>query len=105
LLDPTADDALRPFRANPGDFAPPARLLLDDVEHGIAEGAHQLLRVDRPDAADHAGAEILLNPFGRRGTIAFRNASLNWTPWVRSLTQVPLAWTNCGRLSPRDRGR
>src|SRR5271167_3815416 len=40
--------------------------LLDDVEHGIAEGAHQLLCVDRPDAADHPGAQILRDPFGRR---------------------------------------
>src|SRR5712692_2859506 len=30
LLGPTANDALRPFRANTGDFAPPPRLLLDD---------------------------------------------------------------------------
>jgi hypothetical protein len=40
--------------------------LLDDFEHGIAKGAHQLLGVDRPDAADHPRAEILLDPFDRR---------------------------------------
>jgi hypothetical protein len=40
--------------------------LLDDVEHGIAKGAHQLLGVDRPDATDHPRAEILLDPFDRR---------------------------------------
>jgi hypothetical protein len=28
------------------------------------------------------------------GAAALRNEALNWTPWVRSLTQVPLAWTN-----------
>ena len=66
LLGPTTNDALRPLRADPGHVAQAARLLLDDVEHGIAEGAHQLLRVDRPDAADHARAEILLDPLGRR---------------------------------------
>src|SRR6266436_4057214 len=37
-----------------------------DLEHGIAESAHQLPRVDRPDATDHARAEILLDPLGRR---------------------------------------
>jgi hypothetical protein len=28
------------------------------------------------------------------GGAALRNEALNWTPWVPSLTQVPLAWTN-----------
>src|SRR5713226_23488 len=28
------------------------------------------------------------------GGAASRNEALNWTPWVRSLTQAPLAWTN-----------
>src|SRR5216683_4841683 len=54
LLGPTANDALRPLRADPGHLAQAARLLLDDLEHGIAESAHQLFGVDRPYAADHA---------------------------------------------------
>ena len=66
LLGPASDDALRPLRADPRDFAEAVRLLLDDVEHGIPERAHQLLCVDRPDAADHPGAKILLDPFDRR---------------------------------------
>ena len=28
------------------------------------------------------------------GAAALRNEALNWTPCVRSLTQLPLAWTN-----------
>jgi hypothetical protein len=28
------------------------------------------------------------------GAVALRNEALNWTPWVRSLIQEPLAWTN-----------
>ena len=32
------------------------------------------------------------------GGLALRNEARNCTPWVRSLTQVPLAWTN----SPAD---
>ena len=66
LLGPAADDALRTLRADAGHLTQAARLLLDDVEHGFAEGADQLLRVDRPDAADHAGAEIFLDPLDRR---------------------------------------
>src|SRR5215471_20875717 len=42
------------------------RLLLDDVEHGFAKGAHELFRIDRPDAADHAGAQVLLDALDRR---------------------------------------
>ena len=36
-----------------------------DVEHLLAEGPDQLLGVDRADAADHAGAEILLDAVDR----------------------------------------
>src|SRR3954453_21458989 len=32
------------------------------------------------------------------GGAALRNAALNWSPCVRSLTQVPLAWTNSPAL-------
>jgi len=28
------------------------------------------------------------------GGVALRNEALNWTPWERSLIQLPLAWTN-----------
>ena len=28
------------------------------------------------------------------GAVALRNEALNWTPWVRSLIQPPLAWMN-----------
>ena len=66
LLGPAGDDALRPLGADPCHLPQTARLLLDDVKNGIPECAHQLLRVDRPDAADHPGAEILFDPFDRR---------------------------------------
>jgi hypothetical protein len=42
------------------------RLLLDALEHGFAEGSDKLLRIDRPDASDHAAAEIFLDPLDRR---------------------------------------
>src|SRR5271169_2472783 len=47
------------------DLAQPIRLCLDDVEHLLAEGAHELLGVDRSHAPDHAGREVLLNSIGR----------------------------------------
>ena len=66
LLGPAGDDPLRALRADAGHLAQAVGLLLDDVEHGFAEGAHELLRIDRPDAADHAGAEIFLDALDRR---------------------------------------
>ena len=71
LLGPAGDDAGRALRADAGDLAQAVRLLLDQVEHGLAEGTDQLLRIDRADAADHAGAEVLLDALqrGRRGRL------------------------------------
>ena len=48
LLRPAGDDARGPLRADAGDLAQAVRLLLDQVEHRFAEGAHQLLGVDGP---------------------------------------------------------
>jgi hypothetical protein len=38
--------------------------VLDDIEHLFLEGLHQLLGVDRADALDHAGGEVLLYALG-----------------------------------------
>ena len=40
-------------------------LLLDDIEHRLAERPDQFLGVDRADALDHAGGEVLLDALGR----------------------------------------
>ena len=65
LLRPAGDDPRRPLGADAGHLAQPLGLLLDEVEHRLAEGPHQLLGVDRADAADHAGAEIPLDALER----------------------------------------
>src|SRR6266516_4236399 len=41
------------------------RLRLDDVEHLVAEGAQELLRIDRTNAADHCRGEVLLDALDR----------------------------------------
>ena len=71
--------ALGALRTDPGHLTQAARLLLDDFEHGFAEGSDQLLRVDRPDAADHPGAEIFLDPLdrGRRRRLEERRLELD----------------------------
>src|ERR1700730_4250833 len=67
LLGPAGDDPLSTLRADAGHLAQAIGLLLDDLEDGFAEGADELLRIDRPDAADHPGAEIFLDALdGRR---------------------------------------
>src|SRR5258708_3315928 len=62
LLGPLRGDTRRTFWADPGHLAQAIWLLLDDVEHGFAEHSYELLRVDWPEAADHPGAEIFLDP-------------------------------------------
>ena len=66
LLRPPGDDALGTLRPNPGHFTQAGRFLIDDVEYRLAKGAHELLGIDGPDAADHARAEVLLDPLDRR---------------------------------------
>ena len=66
LIRPARDDPLDAHRTDTGNLAQPVRLPLDHVEHIGAEGADQLLRVDRADSPDHAGTQVLLNAF-RRG--------------------------------------
>ena len=71
---------IRPaLRAYPGHLTQAIGLLLDDVEHGFAEGADELFRVDRPDAADHARAEIFLDALdcGRRRSLEERGFELD----------------------------
>ena len=54
-------------------------LLRDDLEHGLAKGAHQLFGIDRADAADHPGAQIFLDPLdrGRRRRLEKRGSELD----------------------------
>src|SRR6516225_433703 len=79
LLRPTGDNPLRALGANAGHLPQPTRLLLDDVEHGFAEGADELLCVDRPDAAKHAGAQIFLDALDcrRRRCLEERGSELD----------------------------
>ena len=50
-----------------GYLAQPLGLGLDNVEHLVAERADQLSGIDRADAPDHPGAQILLDALdGRR---------------------------------------
>ena len=54
-------------RTDARDLPQPRGLGLDGVEHLVAERRDELLRVDRTDAPDHAGAEVFLDPLdGRR---------------------------------------
>ena len=65
LLGPGGENAGGANRADAVDLAQSVRRCLDDVEHLLAERAHELLGVDRAHAADHAGREVLLDAVGR----------------------------------------
>ena len=66
LLGPSGDDPLRTLRADTGDLAQASWLLLDDLEHGFTKSADELFRIDGPDTADHAGAQIFFDALDRR---------------------------------------
>jgi hypothetical protein len=70
------------------------RLLLDDLEHGFATGAHQRRRIDRPHAADLREAEIFLDPLDRPRCCSLEERGSELDTNVRSLTRVPIARTN-----------
>src|SRR5674476_185813 len=66
LFGPSVCDALGAHQTNTSHLAQPVGLNLDDIEHLFAERPDHLLGVDRPDATDHAGAEVFLDAVNRR---------------------------------------
>ena len=72
LLGPAGDDPRRPLGADAGHLAQPLRAACSISSNTASPKARtSLLRVDRADAADHAGAEILLDALerGRRARL------------------------------------
>ena len=65
LLGPGVRDPFGSNRADARHLAKPIGLGLDDVEDLLPEGLDHLLGIDRPDAPDHPGAEIFLDPVDR----------------------------------------
>ena len=61
LLGPGSRDAAGSYRADAVHLPQAIRLRLDDVEYLVAEGAQELLRVDRTNAADRSRGEVLLD--------------------------------------------
>jgi hypothetical protein len=71
LLGPGGEDAGSTNRPDAVDLAQLVWGRLDDVEHLLAKGAHELLCVNRANTPDHAGREVLLDAVGRgRGRCA-----------------------------------
>ena len=67
LLGPGGENAGSANRSNAVNLAQPVRRRLDNVEHLLAEGAYEFLGVNRANASDHAGREVLLDSVGRIG--------------------------------------
>src|SRR5262249_26391777 len=65
LLRPRFDDPRRAHWPDALQLPQPFGRRFDDVEDLPAEGAYQLVRVNRSDATDHAGGKVLLYAIGR----------------------------------------
>ncbi len=65
LLGPGSGDTASSYRTNARHFPQPLWLHFDRIEHLLAKGANELLGVDRADAADHPGPEILFDTIER----------------------------------------
>jgi hypothetical protein len=61
LFGPGGQNAGRTDWPDAIDFAKPVRCGFNDIEDFLAEGAHQLLGVDRANAPNHAGGEVFLD--------------------------------------------
>ena len=101
LFGPAGDDAGCALGADAAHLAQPIGLLLDYVEHLLAEAFGQPLGVGWPDAADHAGAEILLDALQRRGRAGLQE----WRPELQPvLAVVGPAADGLHELAGRDQG-
>ena len=69
-----------PNRAGARHLPEAIGLGLDDVEHLLSEGPDHLLGIDRPDAADHPGAQIFLDPVDRAGRRGLEKPRLELLP-------------------------
>src|SRR5262245_24004052 len=65
LFDPGGENAGSANGPDAVDLAQPVWRRFDDVEHFLAEGAHELPGIDWADAPDHSGREVLLDAVGR----------------------------------------
>ena len=102
LIGPPGDDPLGPLRADAIDVSEPLRLRLDDVEHRLGKRLDQPPGVDGADPPDHAGAEVLLDAFDRRGRCRAQEARLELRsmravvdPDARSLNELAGADRRC----------
>ena len=104
LLGPCRRDPLGPHGPDAGDLPQPLRGRPDHVEDGVAEGSHQLLGIDRTDAPDEPGAEVLADTVvrGRLGRPQEPRPELRAVrPVVHPLAGRgdPLAGRDCRRVA------
>ena len=67
LIRPTRGYLGRAHRTNASDIAQPLWRCFDDIEDVLVKGFHQTLGINWSDTADHARAEVFLDPVqGRR---------------------------------------
>ena len=62
LIGPGQCDLVGPLRPDALDLPQSLRLGFDQIKHVLAEFLDHALGVNRPDATDHAGAKVFLDP-------------------------------------------
>ena len=92
LFGPGSRDTAGSHWTNALDLTQALRLGLDNIEYFVAENAHQLLGVDRTDAADHAGGEIFLDAVDRARCRCAEEAGLE----LLSVNAVIHPFARCG---------
>ena len=102
LLGPGGGDPTGPDRADARHLGQAARVVVDDLEGGLAEGVHDPPGVDRADALDQAAAEVLLHALerGRQGRAVVGRLEL---PAVLGVVPPPAAGDD--RLAGRQVGQ
>ncbi len=91
---------MRPARTDAVHLLQAIRLCLDDIEHLVAEGAQELLGIDRANAGDHSRGEVLLDALDRCRSGGFEE------PGFELLTVgavVDPVAARCDPLAGRDR--
>ena len=76
LIGPARGDARDALRADTPQFLQSVGFVLDDVEDVLAEFPHQLPGEMRPDALDHAAAQVFLDTVDRTGWHHLQKARL-----------------------------
>jgi hypothetical protein len=76
LVRPSCGDLGRTHGANACDITQALRRSFYNIEHILAEGFHQPIGIDRPNAPDHPRAKVFFDALDGRGSGGLQKVSL-----------------------------